>query len=95
MTKHELATNLRAELSDDDVLFLALVCPDCGKPRLGLEHAVALASEVDSLDEWWNLVDAAENVPKASPARSLPPAEVVGPHCRELATRAAKRKGLR
>jgi hypothetical protein len=44
MIKHELATNLRAERTDEDVLFLALACPDCGRPRLRLNHAVALAT---------------------------------------------------
>ena len=48
MTKHELATNLRAELSDEDVIWISLLCADCGKPRLGLEHADALASQVDN-----------------------------------------------
>ena len=74
------------------MLFLALASPDCGRPRLRLNHAIALANEVDTLDQWWELVDADENVPGHSPARSLPSAEVVGPHCEELALRAAKRK---
>jgi hypothetical protein len=91
MTKSELANQRRADLTDHEVIAMALSCVDCGKLRISLFQAVALASEVDNLDQWFDLVDPAEELP-SKPLRALPAVSIVAPHCLKLAARAVKRR---
>jgi len=93
MTKNQLVNEIRARLQDEELLVLALSCADCGRLKLPLAQAVALAAEVDTLDQWFDLVDRAEHhTTPPQPLPLLPPVSVVAPHCQELAERAAKRR---
>jgi hypothetical protein len=51
MTKSELANKLRTEINDESLIAWAVTCADCGCLRISVSRAVALASEVDTLDE--------------------------------------------
>ena len=93
MTKTELANELRGALTNEELIICALTCPDRGRLKLPLAQAIALAAETDTLQEWCALVDQTEVHPSSPrPLRALPAVSVVAPHCRELGTRAAKRK---
>jgi hypothetical protein len=45
MTKNQLVNEIRARLQDEELLVLASSCVDCGRLKLPLARAVALAAE--------------------------------------------------
>lgn len=91
VTKQQLLTLLRAQLDDDDIMLAALRCPDCGKQRCSLDQALALACKADSLQQWFEALDAFEDQLSASP-RVLPSAAEVSLSCQALALRARERR---